>query len=128
MEHRSIGDHCTKSASKWSKKSAVGILQPIQPSEDEPIWAICDASIYGVGAMYGQGKTWQTCRPAGFMSRKFTDAQCNYRMYEHETLVILEALLKGEDKLVGYRIHVVTDHKALEFFKTQTHLMRIQSS
>ena len=77
--------------------------------------------------MYGQGKTWQTCRPAGFISRKFTDAQHNYRVYKHETLAILEALLKWEDKLVGYHTHVVTDHKALEFFKMQTRLMSRQT-
>jgi RNase H-like domain found in reverse transcriptase len=39
-----------------------------------------------------------------------------------ETLAILEAMHKWEDKLVGQRIHVITDHKALEFFKTQTKL------
>ena len=37
------------------------ILVPIESAKDEPIWVICDASIYGVGAMYGQGPTWQTC-------------------------------------------------------------------
>jgi len=72
-------------------------------------------------------KTWQTCRPAGFMSRKFTDAQCHYRVYEQEMLTILEALLKWEDKLLGYRIHVVTDHKALEFFQTQLQLTARQT-
>jgi hypothetical protein len=34
----------------------------------------------------------------------------------------LEALLKWEDKLLGYHIHVVTGHKALEFFKMQLRL------
>ena len=80
-----------------------------------------------MGAMYGQGKTWQTYRPAGFMSQKFTDTQHNYHMYKHETLAILETFLKWEDKLVGYHIHVVTDHKALEFFKTQTLLTSRQT-
>jgi hypothetical protein len=65
---------------------------------------------------------WQTCRPAGFMSKKFTTAQHNYRVFEMETIAILEALLKWEDKLIGNRIHVVTDHRALEFFKTQRRL------
>jgi RNase H-like domain found in reverse transcriptase len=96
------------------------ILCPIESLKDEPIWVICNASVYGVGAMYGQGPTWQTCRPAGFMSKKFTYAQWNYHMFKHETLKILEVLLKWEDKLLGYHIHVVTDHKALEFFKTQS--------
>src|SRR5579875_354896 len=77
--------------------------------------------------MYGQGPTWQTCRPAGFMSKKFTSAQHNYCVFELETLAILEALLKWEDKLLGYRIHVVTDHKALEFFLTQRKLSNRQA-
>ena len=103
------------------------ILQPIEPNHEDPIWIICDASISGVGSMYGQGPTWQTCRPAGFMSKKFTAAQHNYRVFELETLAILEALLKWEDKLLGYRIHVVTDHKALEFFLTQRKLSNRQA-
>jgi hypothetical protein len=40
------------------------ILRLIEHRKDEPIWIICDASAYGIGAMYGQGPTWQTCRPA----------------------------------------------------------------
>ncbi len=98
------------------------ILQPIQPTKDEPIWVICDASKSGIGAMYGQGPTWDTCKPAGFMSRKFTTAQHNYAVHELETLAILEALIKWEDKLMGYKIHIITDHKALEFFKSQNSL------
>ncbi|KAJ3502631.1 hypothetical protein NLJ89_g8798 [Agrocybe chaxingu] len=102
------------------------IIQPIQPKNDEPIWVICDASKSGVGAMYGQGPSWNNCRPAGFMSKKFTPAQMNYAVHELETLAILEALLKWEDKLVGYKLHVITDHKALEFFKTQNTLTNRQ--
>ena len=98
------------------------ILKPIDPQLGDPIWVICDASMSGIGAMYGQGKTWQTCRPAGFMSKKFTPAQMNYRVFEMETIAILEALLKWEDKLLGRKILIVTDHKALEFFKTQRRL------
>ncbi|KAG6891965.1 hypothetical protein C0995_006236, partial [Termitomyces sp. Mi166 len=76
------------------------IIRPIDPKIDEPIWLICDASKTGVGAMFGQGKTWQTCQPAGFMSHKFMTAQQNYAVYKLETLTILEALLKWEDKLM----------------------------
>ncbi|KAG6886465.1 hypothetical protein C0995_007600 [Termitomyces sp. Mi166 len=59
------------------------------------------------------------------MLRKFTTAQQNYAVHKLETLVILEALLKWEDKLMGYKIHIITDHKALEFFKTQTQRAKI---
>ena len=55
----------------------------------------------GIGTMYGQDNEWQTCQPAGFMSKKFTLAQINYRVFEMETIAIPEALLKWEDKLLG---------------------------
>jgi hypothetical protein len=99
------------------------VLQPIRAKDNkEPIWLICDASKTGIGAVYGQGPTWQTCQPAGFLSKKFTTAQQNYAVFELETLAILEALMKWEDKLFRYRIHIITDHKALEFFKSQEKL------
>src|SRR5215475_12141470 len=66
------------------------ILKPIDPLRDELIWVICDASLTGVGAMYGRGTTWQSCRPAGFMSCKFTNVQHAYIVAEHKHLVILE--------------------------------------
>ena len=100
----------------------VPILRPIDPSRDEPIWVICDASASGIGAVYGQGPDWQSCRPAGFMSKEFTAAQHNYCVFEMETITILKALLKWEDKLLGNHINVVTDHRALEFLKTQRRL------
>jgi len=77
------------------------ILHPIDPKLDEPIWVICDALTSGVGAVYRQGPTSQTCHPMGFMSRKFSTAQHNYCIFEMETLAILKALLKWEDKLGG---------------------------
>jgi len=103
------------------------VLMPVNHDKDNPIWVICNASVSGVGAMYSQGPTWQTCRPAGFMSHKFTDAQRHYRVFEQETITILEALLKWEDKLIGYHIHVVTDHQVLEFFKMQDWLSSRQT-
>jgi hypothetical protein len=102
------------------------ILHPIDPKSDEPIWVICDALTSGIGAGYGQGPMWQTCRPTGFMSRKFSTAQHNHCVFKMETLAILKALLKWEDKLIGNHLHVVTDHQALEFFKTQRRLFYCQ--
>ena len=61
------------------------------------------------------------------MSKKFTAVQMNYQVFEMETIPILKALLKWKDKLLGQRILVVTDHKALEFFKMQRHLNNRQA-
>ena len=81
----------------------------------------------GIGAMYGQGANWDTCQPAGFLSKKFMSAQHNYRMHKHETLAVLEALMKWEDKLLGRKFTVVTNHKGLEYFKTQPNLLPRQT-
>ena len=104
---------CIKVIAMWSP-----ILKPVVFNKNEPVWVITDGSQTGLGAMYGQGKSWDTCRPAGFLSKKFMSTQCNYCMHKHETLVVLEALMKWEDKLLGRKFTVVTDHKGLEYFKT----------
>lgn len=125
FDWRPIHQRCFDSIKHLACKTP--ILRPVDPARDEPIWVVCDASTSGIGALYGQGPDWATCRPAGFMSRKFTDAQHAYRVFELETLAILEALLKWEDKLLGRRITIVTDHKALEFFQTQARLSNRQT-
>jgi hypothetical protein len=37
------------------------VLVPVNHDKDDPIWVICNASVTGVGVMYSQGSTWQTC-------------------------------------------------------------------
>ena len=54
------------------------ILKPIDYDNPDPIWVITDGSKAGVGAVYGQGPDWKTCQPAGFMSKKFSNAQQHY--------------------------------------------------
>ena len=54
--------------------------------------------------------------------KKFRSAQHNYHMHTYETLVALEALMKWEDKPLGRKFTVVTEHKGLEYFKTQPNL------
>jgi hypothetical protein len=99
------------------------ILKPIDYNQarehGEHIYLICDASISSVGSYYGQGTDWQTCHPAGFLSKKFSSAQHSYHTYEQEMLAILEGLLRWEDKLLGHKIIIITDHHMLEFFNTQ---------
>jgi hypothetical protein len=117
FQWRPIHDSCFESIKQLTCQAL--ILKPIDPEATEPIWLVCDASKTGVGAFYGQGPSWKTCQPAGFMSKKLTNAQIGYATYEHEMLAILEALLRWEDQLLGRKIRIVTDHQTLEFFNTQ---------
>jgi len=50
-------------------------LRPIDREDPTPVWVVCDACPSGCGAYFGQGDDWKTMRPAGFMSKKFTNAQ-----------------------------------------------------
>ena len=120
FQWREIHDKCFQTIKALACKYP--ILRPIDPSKPEPIWLVCDTLLYGVGTLYGQGPEWKTCRPAGFMSKKLTDAQQNYWTFEQETLAIIKALMKWKDKLLGFKFTIVTNHKALGYLKTQCKL------
>ena len=53
-----------KAIALWSP-----ILKPVDFNRNEPVWVITDGSQMGIGVMYGQGKSWDTCQPAGFLSK-----------------------------------------------------------
>jgi hypothetical protein len=116
-----LHEKCFASLKSIASKSP--ILKPIDydraREKGENIYLVCDTSISGIGSYYGQGANWQTCHPAGFLSKKFSAAQHSYHTYEQETLAILEGLLRWEDKLLGHEIIIITDHCTLEFFNTQ---------
>ena len=59
--------------------------------------------------------------------KEFMSTQHNYHMHKHETLVVLESLMRWEDKLLRTKFTVVTDHKSLEYFKTQPNLLPRQT-
>lgn len=97
-------------------------LRPIDREDPTPVWVVSDACPSGCGAYFGQGDDWKTMRPAGFMSKKFTDAQRSYFTYEHETLGVIEALKKWDDVLLGLpEIRIITDHEALTTFMSKSH-------
>ena len=113
-------DKCFESIKTLACKTPV--LSPINSKLRLPIWVVTDGSKTGVGAYYGQGEDWRTCRPAGFLSKKFSPAQRNYRTHEQETIAILEALSKWEDKLLGIEFTLVTDNEGLKYLDTQPKL------
>ena len=113
-------DKCFESIKTLACKAP--ILKPIDNNNPDSIWVITNGSKAGVGAIYGQGPEWKMCQPARFMSKKFSNAQQHYQTHEHKTITMLKALMKWEDKLLGHIFTLVTDHKGLEYFKTQKNL------
>jgi hypothetical protein len=90
---RGIHDKCFKMIKAIMSKKLT--LHPIDQTSSDPVWVVCDMCPSGCGAYYSQGEDWKTMKPAGFMSKKFTDMQCSYFTYKHETLGAIEALKSG---------------------------------
>ena len=115
-----IHDKCFETIKAIMSKKLM--LCPIDQTSSDPVWVVCNTCPSGCRAYYGQGEDWKTMKPAGFMSKKFTDAQCSYFTYEHETLGAIEALKKWDNELLGLpEIWVITDHEALKTFMQKAH-------
>ena len=67
--------------------------------------------------------------PVAYYSRKFTEAEINYPIYDKELAAIIAAFEEWRPYLAGaqHRIQVVTDHKNLVYFSTTRTLNRRQA-
>lgn len=64
----------------------------------------------------------QNHNPIAFGSRKLRDYERHYSIYDKEMLVIMHALAKFRQYLVGNRFKVKTDHNSLRFLMEQKDL------
>src|SRR5258707_7838760 len=108
-------------------KPIIWDIPPDTTEEDKAkfhVWVVTDAFPARMGTVLAQGEKWQSACPAAFMLKKFTLTQCAYFAYELEALGVLEALTKWLDELMGgCTFTVVTDHKALTYFKEKNHML-----
>jgi hypothetical protein len=77
----------------------------------QPFVLECDALGVGIGAVLMQGGY-----PIVFESRKLDDSEILYSVYDKEMLVIMHALTKFRQYLVGNRFVVKIDHNSLKYF------------
>src|SRR6202034_1336421 len=90
--------------------------------EAPPIMLVCDASLTGGSGIVCQGQDLSSARVVAFWSGKFNSAQQNYPVHEQELLAIIESLKRFKNLLQGAKFQILTDHKGLEFIKTQKNL------
>jgi len=79
----------------------------------------CDASDIGVGAVLHQNK-----RPIAYFSEKLSGATLNYPTYDKELYALIRALRTWQHYLWPREFIIHSDHAALTFLKSQTHLSR----
>jgi hypothetical protein len=98
------------------------------PDPSRPFVVHTDASGFAVGAvlMQDQGKGLQ---PIAFLSKKMLDAETRYPVHEQELLAVIHSLGTWRHYLAGSKFKVIikTDHKSLQYFKTQPQLSGRQS-
>jgi hypothetical protein len=81
----------------------------------------CDASDEGIGAVFMKGG-----HPIVFESRKLSQPERLYSIYDKEMLAIMHALTKCRQYLVGSKFVVKTNHNSLKYFLEQKDLSERQ--
>jgi len=100
----------------------------ILPDPSKPYVVTTDASGFAVGAVLQQDHG-HGLQPIAYLSKKMLPAERNYPVHEQELLAIVVSLRAWRHYLHGSHFHIVvkTDHKSLQYFKTQPHLSARQT-
>ena len=127
----------TKNDIKWSWSSveenafrrliALAVAQPvlILPDPNLPYVVHTDASGFATGAVLQQDQG-SGLQPIAYMSKKMMPAETRYPVHEQELLAIIQALGTWRHYLMGAKFTVMTDHRSLQYFKTQPQLSNRQ--
>jgi hypothetical protein len=101
----------------------------IHPDLAKPFIVETDASDFALGAILPQFGIDGLLHLIAFYSRKLTNAEINYQVYDKELLVIITAFEQWRPYLAGaqHRVQVLTDHKNLLYFTTTWTLNRRQA-
>ena len=81
-----------------------------------------DASGYSIGAVLHQTDADGNVRPVGFYSRRLTDAEMKYSIYDREVVGLRDGVLHFRHWLLGIPFKVKTDHCSLRWLLSQPEL------
>lgn len=88
------------------------------PNFDKEFLLCTDASNIGIGSVLMQRDNNGKCRAIAYASRVLNKAERNYSVTHREALAVVWSLRHFRDIILGYKIHVLTDHFAVtELFK-----------
>jgi hypothetical protein len=86
------------------------VIQP--PNWELPFEIMCDASNYAIGAVLGQ-RVEKALHAIYYISKTLDASQINYDTTEKELLAVVYALDKFRSYLLGSKVIVYSDHRAL---------------
>src|SRR5258707_331173 len=79
---------------------------------------ICDVSNFTAGAVLSQAQADGMHQPIAFMSKGFSDVECNYQIHDKEMLAIMHTLDEWCHFLEGTmeKFEILMDHQNLAYF------------
>lgn len=104
-------NNCRQSISKAAQLS--------HPVQGTPLCIMTDASDLSVGAVLQQ-KINHTWKPLSFYSKKLSDTQSRYSVYDRELLAVYMAVKHFRRLIEGNDVVVYTDHKPLTYAMTKS--------
>src|SRR6266404_4637639 len=99
------------------------------PSQSSHFCLECNASNFATGAVLSQVQADGVHQPITFMSKGFSDVECNYQIHDKEMLAIMRALDKWHHFLEGMteKFEILMDHWNLTYFQDTQKLNRRQA-
>src|SRR5260221_11528683 len=89
------------------------------PSQSSHFHLECDTSNFVTGAVLSQVQADGAHQPIAFMSKGFSDVECNYQIHNKEMLAIMHTLDKWCHFLEGAteKFEILADHQNLTYFQ-----------
>lgn len=94
------------------KVSLRDAVQLAHPKADIPLVLRCDASDTSIGAALDQ-RIGEQLQPLGFFSKKLSEREARYKVYDRELLAIFRAVKYFKHLIEGRELIILTDHKPL---------------
>ena len=95
------------------------------PDLNQPFNITTDASGYAVGGVLSQGEIGKDL-PIAYTSRVLRGAELTYEVYEKEALAMIHSVKIFRSYIYGRKIHIITDHQPLIWFKSAELNVRVQ--
>ena len=97
------------------------IEEPVltMPDHTRPFQIECDASKYASGAILTQLDSNGDRHPCAYISKTFSPAERNYKIYDRELLAIIRALEEWRHYIQGspHTTTILSDHKNLTYYQ-----------
>ena len=103
-----------------AKKQLTSLCLLVHYDPQKELFLSCDASPYGIGAVFSYQMEDRSEKPVTFASRSLSPAEKKYAQLDKEGLAIVFGVKKFHDYLLGRKFVIHSDHKPLQYLFSET--------